>query len=77
VSARYTIKEVEAYFEWLNNLRDSGLINMWEARPYLTKQFKLDSDHASKVLTAWMKSDFDASYEDRAKSSGLCREVEL
>ena len=49
-------KEMEKYFEYLVELRDSGVTNMFGARPYLMAAFDLDAKTASHVLTQWIKS---------------------
>lgn len=46
-------KEYKAY---LDNLRDSGEINMFGATPYLMEEFDLSKLDARKVLSDWMKS---------------------
>lgn len=43
-------------FIFLNNLRDSGRINMFGAAPYLQQAFGLDKKEARQVLREWMDS---------------------
>lgn len=53
------------YFEYLDDLRDSGEINMLGAVPYLQHKFlklAFDRNQAKNVLQAWMDS-----YKDRSK----------
>lgn len=58
-----TKDEMKQYIRYLDTLRDSGATNMWGARPYLQKHFKIkDANLASKILTAWMES-FGHSHE--------------
>lgn len=48
---------MEKYFVYLDDLRESGEINMFEAVPYLQQAFpELASDRprARKILLAWM-----------------------
>ena len=48
-----------AYFDFLEQLRESGDINMFGARPYLQMEFcelAGKPDVADKVLQAWMDS---------------------
>ena len=50
--------QMEAYFEYLGQLRDSGVTNMFGAVPYLQAEFpELSSDRAraSQTLRLWMQ----------------------
>ena len=47
---------MEEYFEYLNQLRESGQVNMFGARPYLINEFGLGKQEAAEILTKWMKS---------------------
>ena len=42
--------------EYLEQLRDSGVTNMWGASPYLAKRFKIDEKEAGEILIEWIKS---------------------
>jgi hypothetical protein len=44
------------YFAFLNDLRDSGEINMWGAPPYLEAEFGLDRREAKQVFLTWVQS---------------------
>jgi hypothetical protein len=44
------------YFEYLNELRDSGVTNMFGASPYLQQEFGLTRYEAKDILLAWMNS---------------------
>jgi hypothetical protein len=44
------------FFEYLNDLRDSGVTNMFGASPYLVDEFGLSKNEARKILMAWMNS---------------------
>jgi len=44
------------YFQFLNELRDSGEINMWGASPYLEAEFGLDRKEAKDIFLAWIRS---------------------
>lgn len=47
----------EMYFEFLDDLRESGVTNMFGATPYLRKAFKgLSEKEARSILTEWMKT---------------------
>jgi hypothetical protein len=60
---------------FLNDLRDSGVTNMFGAAPYLQKEFGIDQKSAREVLANWMQSfsenleykgrKFSAEEEDR------------
>lgn len=53
----------EKHLKFLDNLRDSGKINMYEAIPYIEKAYpKLSWVESSKILSYWMKT-----YSDRHK----------
>lgn len=43
--------------EYLDDLRESGVTNMFGARPYLMKEFpELTSGEAGDILKEWMNS---------------------
>ena len=45
------------YFEFLNELRESGITNMFGAAPFLEDEFpELNRQEARAELSAWMKS---------------------
>ena len=60
----YIIKPIEEIkegvekrmFTYLNDLRDSGVTNMFGAAPYLANEFGLDKRSAREILAKWMKS---------------------
>jgi len=43
-------------FLFLLNLRDSGIVNMYGAAPYLEDHFGLDRTEAEEWLLKWMRS---------------------
>ena len=50
---------MEKYFAYLEQLRHSGVTNMYGARPYLQRAFPElanDRKRASGILRAWMNS---------------------
>ena len=50
---------MKKYFDYLDQLRQSGEINMFGAMPYLQREFPelaWDRRRASQVLQAWMDS---------------------
>lgn len=46
----------DIYFEYLDDLRDSGATNMYGAVPYLVEKFGLSMSEATAVLVQWMES---------------------
>ena len=66
---------VKQMHQFLNDLRDSGVTNMFGAAPYLQKEFGIDQKSARGVLANWMQSfsenleykgrKFSAEEEDR------------
>ena len=59
--------EWKDYYQFLEDLRDSGVVNMYGARPYLAEYIeKITSNavvSAATVLASWMKN-YDALVED-------------
>jgi len=52
---KYTEEEIEM-FEWLEMLRESGVVNMYGAAPYLADVFDLKHRKARDVLLKWMNN---------------------
>ena len=46
---------MENYFNYLNELRESGVTNMFGAADYLVAEFGIGKSEARKILAAWMK----------------------
>jgi hypothetical protein len=46
----------QEYFDYLNELRESGVTNMFGASPYLMDEFGLDKYEARTILSEWMHS---------------------
>nr|DAT99226.1 MAG TPA: protein of unknown function (DUF5049) [Caudoviricetes sp.] len=46
--------EKQIYYDYLEELRQSGVTNMFGAAPYLMREFDLSHDEASKILSDWM-----------------------
>lgn len=47
----------DEHLEYLDDLRDSGVTNMFGARPYVEDAFpELTSEQAGKVLVYWMQT---------------------
>lgn len=50
-------KQLQAdVFYFLEDLRDSGVTNMFGATPYIQEEFSLDKKTASNLLVTWIKS---------------------
>ena len=50
---------MKKYFAYLEELRHTGVTNMYGARPYLQRAFPeltSDSQRAGEILRAWMNS---------------------
>jgi hypothetical protein len=54
VDETVTAEQKQDYFEYLDDLRDSGITNMYGAAPYLQRAFDLSGKLARAVLTEWM-----------------------
>lgn len=44
------------YFEYLEQLRQSGVTNMFGAGPYLQREFGLTRHEARDIVLKWMES---------------------
>lgn len=44
------------YWIYLERLRKLGVINMFEAVPYLMEEFELGSSDAKEILADWMEN---------------------
>ncbi len=61
---RKTTEIEKKVFLFLNDLRDSGITNMFGARPYIVEHFDLPTKEAGDMLMLWMKNFNDeANYE--------------
>jgi len=47
-------EEEHEMFDFLNDLRTSGVTNMFAAGPYLTTRFDVDRNEANIVLSKWI-----------------------
>jgi hypothetical protein len=46
----------EKYFIFLDNIRETGKINMFGAAPYLQEAFQLNKYDAKDILLEWMNT---------------------
>ena len=58
------MKTTNKYWIYLENLRRSGVTNMFGARPYLEEAFDLSKQEAGKILSDWMKNYNPDDYEE-------------
>lgn len=60
-------KEINEYWIYLEELRRSGVTNMFGATPYLMQEFMLSMKEARKILADWMNNynpnDYDEELE--------------
>ena len=49
-------EDLSNHFNYLDELRDSGVTNMWGASTYLQDEFALDRATAIAILGKWMES---------------------
>jgi hypothetical protein len=49
-------EDKQEMFQFLDELRESGEVNMFGAAPYLQEAFLIDRREARKVLTEWMET---------------------
>lgn len=46
----------DVVFQFLNDIRESGKINMFGAGPYVQEVFGVDRYEANELVAEWMKS---------------------
>ena len=59
----YSVTDEEV-FEYLDELRSAGVINMLGAGTYIKAEFKLSGPKATKVLADWMRTFHERHQED-------------
>ena len=52
------------HWNFLEELRRSGVTNMYGAAPYLVERFDVDKYEARKILADWMNNYDPADYEE-------------
>ena len=57
------------YYVYLENLRKSGVTNMFGASPYLAEEFSLGNKEAIKILSSWMDN-----YDELLKDNIFARD---
>ena len=48
--------DISEYYSYLEELRKSGVTNMFGAGPYLQQEFGLTKQQARDILVSWMES---------------------
>lgn len=56
------------YWIYLEELRRSGVTNMFGATPYLMEEFGLEKNEARKILTDWMNNYDPEDYAEQASN---------
>ena len=51
------------YWIYLENLRQSGITNMFGASPYLAEEFDISEKEANVILADWMRNYNPEDYE--------------
>ena len=46
----------QRYFAYLDDLKDSGICNMFEGPIYLQKEYRLSHEYAKKIYVSWMNN---------------------
>ena len=49
-------EDMTMYYEFLDNLKESGYTNMFGAGPYLMDNFGITKYEANRILTSWMQT---------------------
>ena len=57
------MRTTNVYWIYLEQLRRSGVTNMFGAVPYIMDEFDVDKTEASKILSDWMKNYNPEDYE--------------
>lgn len=50
------IPKYEDEFDFLDNLRDSGVVNMFGAAPYIQEEYGYPLDKCNEILIKWIRS---------------------
>lgn len=63
-SSRQITEDEKEIFEYLNDLRESGITNMFGASSYIENEFNMGRSEAKNILLLWMKNfKEDCNYE--------------
>ena len=66
----FTVESLTDFFSYLDDLRASGVTNMFGAGPYLTEIYGLPPNDARTVLQFWMQASRDLTPHERAVMAG-------
>jgi len=59
-------EEIVAVFEFLDELRDSGVTNMFDSSSFIIEEFNVNKERARELLMMWAKSfDTESTMEQR------------
>ena len=50
------VKETEEVFSYLDDLKESGVTNMFGARPYVEEEFGFSKVKSGHLLSKWMRT---------------------
>lgn len=71
-----TSKEVKGAFQYLDALRNSGVLNMYGARPYVQNNCGVTKEEATWYLSTWMKTYSKGTLTERIeKAMEIAEEV--
>ncbi len=70
--AQFSEDEMEEFFQYLDNLRESGVTNMWGAPAYLVRKFKVSQQEATGIFVQWTKI-FEERHRGRRWRAGFGR----
>lgn len=63
----FDLEYIVEFFEYLDDLRLSGVTNMFGAESYLQEEFQLEKKDARNIHIGWMNTFDDTPVESRAK----------
>ena len=62
---RKTTQQEKEVMSYLNDLRDSGVTNMFGAAPYVEQEFEIEKREARRILQLWMQNfNEEGDYEE-------------
>ena len=56
METRKTTNQEQEIMEFLNELRDSGTINMFGATSYIQNEYPIEKQEATRILKLWMNN---------------------
>jgi len=57
----------DEHLEYLDELRESGVVNMFGSAPYLAEEYGLDKNESRKIVAYWMTS-FDERHPEKERT---------